>query len=229
MGRKPKKPEIEAPFFTPNPYLERAMERASARRAEAKRARGGDVIFLASAIPTQMVWDRRNVEIKARTEDPSGVAARAGAIADRGPVVFYQDDTYFDCPEGRLKVRLLSGSEGELIFYARADTKAVKESRYRIVPTSDPYGMINTMVERYGVLGQVRKKRTLFLFDNARIHLDEVEGLGNFVEIEVVLSDDETVEQGSATVALLMERLGIRKKDLIKISYLDMLGGRGAG
>lgn len=167
--------------------------------------------------------ERLNVEIKARTEDPSGVAARAGAIADRGPAVFYQDDTYFDCPEGRLKVRLLSGSEGELIFYARADTKAAKESRYRIVPTSDPYGMINTMLERYGVLGQVRKKRTLFLVDNARIHLDDVEGLGYFVEIEVVLREDETVEQGTATVALLMEHLGIRKKDLVGESYLDLL------
>ena len=174
--------------------------------------------------------ERLNVEIKARTEDPSGVAARAGAIADRGPAVFYQDDTYFDCPEGRLKVRLSSDSEGELIFYARADTKAAKESRYRIVPTSDPYGMINTMSERYGVLGQVRKKRTLFLVGNARIHLDEVEGLGScFVEIEVVLSEDETVEQGIASVALLMKRLGIRKKDLVGESYLDLLGGRGAG
>jgi len=178
----------------------------------------------------QFDGDRRNVEIKARTEDPSGMAARAGAIADRGPVVFYQDDTYFDCPDGRLKLRIESGSVGELIFYARADAKAAKESRYRIMPTSDPYGMINSMLERYGVLGQVRKKRTLFLVGNARIHLDDVEGLGPFfVEIEVVLSEDETVEQGSATVALLMDRLGIRKKDLVRESYIDMLGGRGAG
>jgi len=224
MDRRPKKPKDEGPLFTPiTPYLERAMERADARRAEAKRARGGDVIFLASAIPTQMGCDRRNVEIKARTEDPSGVAARARAIADRGPIVFFQDDTYFDCPEGRLKVRIESGSVGELIFYARADTKAAKESRYRIVPTSDPFGMINTMLERYAVLGQVRKERTLFLVGNARIHLDDVENLGScFVEIEVVLSEDETVEQGTATVALLMERLGIRKKDLIRESYIDL-------
>jgi predicted adenylyl cyclase CyaB len=130
----------------------------------------------------------RNVEIKARASDLAIVARRASAIADRGPIRLFQDDIYFRCPEGRLKLRRFSSSEGELIFYARADTAAAKESRYRITPTSDPDHVIRTMADRYGVLGQVRKKRTLFLAGNARIHLDEVEGLGSFVEIEVVLN-----------------------------------------
>ena len=176
-----------------------------------------------------MTGERRNVEIKARIEDISTVAARARAIADRAPIEIFQEDTYFDCPEGRLKLRRLSGEEGELIFYARADTATARESRYRILPTLDPDGVIKTMSDRYGVLGQVRKKRTLFLASNARIHIDEVEGLGSFVEIEVVLDEEETVEQGIASVALLMDRLGIRKKDLVGESYIDLLGQDPAG
>ena len=173
-----------------------------------------------------MTGERRNVEIKARIEDISTVAARALAIADRGPIEIFQEDIYFDYPEGRLKLRRLSGEEGELIFYTRADTATARESRYRILLTPDPDGVIKTMSARYGVIGHVRKKRTLFLVGNARIHLDEVEHLGLFVEIEVVLSEDETVEQGSATVSLMMKHLGIRKKDLVGESYIDLLGSR---
>ena len=170
--------------------------------------------------------ERRNVEIKARIEDLSAVAARAYLIADQEPVEILQEDIYFNCSEGRLKLRRFSSSEGELIFYERADTAAAKESRYRILPTSDPDGVIKAMIDRYGYLGNVRKTRTVYFVDNARIHLDDVDGLGSYVEIEVVLGEGETVEQGTATVAGLMERLGIREKDLVGESYIDLLSQR---
>jgi predicted adenylyl cyclase CyaB len=73
------------------------------------------------------------------------------------------------------------------------------------------------------VLGRVRKRRTVYLVGQARIHLDEVEGLGDFVELEVVLRDEQAAEEGARTVHGLMRRLGLLKADLIGCSYLDLM------
>ena len=176
-------------------------------------------------IKTKAYGEHRCLVIKAQVEDISTVIERARAIAEQGPLEIFLEDSDFDCPEGKVKLRSFSSAGTKAIFFESKDTAMAKESRYGIMPTSDPYGMINTMLERYAVLGQVRKERTLFQVGNARIHLDDVEGLGPFfVEIEVVLKEDETVEQGAATVALLMKRLGVRKKDLVRESYIDLLG-----
>jgi len=166
----------------------------------------------------------RNVEIKARVKDHAAVAVRARAVADSAPIERVQEDTFFRYPEGRLKLRKYSDNKGELIFYARADATSPRESRYRVLPTSSPDVLICAFSEQYGILGRVQTRRTVFLSVNARIHLDEVDGLGTFVEIEAVLGKDEPVEQGIATVNRLMEKLGIRKEDLVGKAYIDLLG-----
>ena len=166
----------------------------------------------------------RNVEIKARVARPARLLDAVIAIADRGPTVFAQDDTFFACERGRLKLRAFSEREGQLIFYERPDTGAPKLSAYVIAPTSDPNALREALARAVGVVGRVKKTRTLFFVGATRIHLDDVEDLGHFVELEVVLDDDQSLEDGSAIARDLMTRLGIADGDLVTHAYVDLLG-----
>ena len=165
----------------------------------------------------------RNVEIKARVESLAAIAQKAAAIATSGPVEIAQDDTFFACPSGRLKLRAFSADRGELIFYRRADTQAPKASFYVRSGTSQPDSMREALSLAYGVTGRVRKQRTLYLVGRSRVHLDRVEGLGDFVEIEVVLEDTYDVDAGAREAHELMARLGIDASQLIAGAYVDLL------
>lgn len=165
----------------------------------------------------------RNVEIKARADNIEALAARAAAIADGDPVEIAQDDTFFACANGRLKLRSFSNSAGELIFYRRPDDSGPKESFYLIAPTSTPVRLRETLTLAYGQLGRVLKRRTLLLVGRTRIHLDRVDGLGDFVELEVVLRDDEPAERGIDEARTLMARLGIASSSLVEGAYVDLL------
>ena len=165
----------------------------------------------------------RNVEIKARVRDPAQLRARAQTVADGAPVEIQQDDIFFVCHCGRLKLRIFSESQGELIFYKRDDSPDPKESQYVITPIAAPRELHETLTLALGECGRVRKKRTLFLAGKTRIHLDEIEGLGHFMELEVVLSDGETVAQGIETAHRIMQQLGVRDQDLVDRAYVDLL------
>jgi len=138
----------------------------------------------------------RNIEIKARVEDIARLATKVAAIADDGPSVILQDDTFFRCDSGRLKLRSFPDGSGELIFYRRANQEGPKESFYLRSPTSAPDNLRESLALAYGAVGRVRKHRTLFLVGRTRVHLDQVEGLGQFLELEVVLGEGERSENG---------------------------------
>ncbi len=165
----------------------------------------------------------RNVEIKAHIEGVESMAPLAAALADGGPVEIFQDDTFFVCPNGRLKLRVLSPDEGQLIFYRRSDIKGPKESFYLISPTTKPDALRESLSLAYGQIGRVRKKRILFMVGRTRIHLDRVEDLGDFIELEVVLSDGEKRETGEAIARDLINRLAILPDQLIEEAYIDLL------
>ena len=165
----------------------------------------------------------RNVEIKARVGDRPTLLARAQTMADSPPIEIMQDDTFFMCPNGRLKLRAFSESEGELIFYRRHDSAAPRESQYIVAPASRPMKLRETLASALGECGRVRKKRTLFCVGRTRIHIDEVEGLGDFMELEVVLSEDESVDAGIATARHIMQQLGVQEEDLVDKAYVDLL------
>lgn len=165
----------------------------------------------------------RNVEIKARIHELALLLERVQAVSDSGPIEIDQDDTFFRCPSGRLKLRELSSSEGQLIFYERLDCAGPKESRYFICPITQPSSLRETLTLALGIVGRVRKRRLLYLVGNTRIHIDEVEGLGHFLELEVVLADGESVEAGQAVAHDLMSKLGISAHALIAGAYVDML------
>ncbi len=165
----------------------------------------------------------RNIEIKARIESVEAVEPKAAALADQGPIEIRQDDTFFACPRGRLKLRALSPTEGQLIFYRRADQAGPKESFYVIAPTGSPDALREALSLAYGQAGRVRKRRTLYIVGRTRVHLDRVEELGHFLELEVVLADGERAEPGTTEANDLMAALGIAPAQLIEGAYVDLL------
>lgn len=165
----------------------------------------------------------RNIEIKAHIESIEALAPKAAAIADQGPIEITQDDTFFQCESGRLKLRAFSKQEGELIFYRRADQQGPKESFYLRSPTSAPETLRESLSQAYGQAGRVQKHRTLFLVGRTRVHLDDVKGLGHFLELEVVLEEGELAEAGIREARSLMARLGIQASQLVEGAYVDLL------
>ncbi len=165
----------------------------------------------------------RNIEIKARVADMKAMAERASRVAEEGPWRIEQDDTFFGCRDGRLKLRDFGNGSGELIFYRRPDQAGPGQSEYRITPTDDPAGLRAVLTDALGETGRVRKQRILYLAGRTRIHLDRVEGLGDFIELEVVLADGERSATGEAEARYLMERLHIADADLAEVAYVDLL------
>lgn len=167
--------------------------------------------------------ESRNVEIKARIASVEAMAPRVAALADRGPVEIEQDDTFFVCERGRLKLRALSPTEGQLIFYRRANQAGPKESRFVISPTASPDSLRDALTLAYGSAGRVRKHRTLYLVGRTRVHLDRVESLGHFLELEVVLAEGESPDAGVKEARALMTALGLADDQLIDGAYVDLL------
>ena len=165
----------------------------------------------------------RNVEIKARVDDLEALRKRVEGLADSGPSTVVQKDTFFRSRRGRLKLREMSDGVAELIYYARADTTEPIESSYLKVPCPQPEAMCRALAKALGVRGQILKKRMVYLCGPTRIHLDSVEGLGEFVELEVVLSAEGGIEDGISVAHSLMARLGIDPDDLVEESYIDLI------
>lgn len=164
-----------------------------------------------------------NIEIKARVPDSQALQARAEALSQAPLEIIEQEDTFFNLPAGRLKLRWLSPSLGQLIYYTRADAVGPKPSHYVLSVTTDPASLQQVLSEALGVRGVVRKRRRLYLVGYTRVHLDEVEGLGSFMELEVVLQPGQTPAEGEQIAAGLMQQLGIRPEDLVQAAYIDLL------
>ena len=168
----------------------------------------------------------RNLEINARVEALAPLRSRLRALS--GAILhakLQQTDWYFRVPKGRLKLRVVGGERiGELIAYVRADTKSARTSEFQRMPVADATGTRRLLDRMLGTRRCVRKRRDVWLYRNARIHLDTVEGLGTFVEIEVVVTTG--MAQARALMSELRGALGIREKDLFAGSYSDMTGER---
>jgi predicted adenylyl cyclase CyaB len=174
----------------------------------------------------------RNVELKARLADAAAlarVAARAAALSTGGPFDLLQDDTFFTAPLGRLKLRRFGDGGAELIGYRRADIAGPTTSSYVRLPVADPTTLADALGLACEIQGHVRKHRRVYLVGRARIHLDEVDGLGRFVEIEVVLKDGDSEADGAAEAVGLLRRLGLAPATLVEGAYLDLLAMRATG
>jgi adenylate cyclase class IV len=165
----------------------------------------------------------RNVEIKARIASVEALLPRARALADGDAELFVQDDQFYPVPHGRLKLREFADGGAELIHYDRPDTSAAKLSDYRRATLASAAPLRAVLEPALGALGRVRKRRWLLLAGQTRIHLDRVEGLGDFMELEVVLRDDQAESDGVAIAETLMRELGLAQAERIAGAYVDLL------
>lgn len=166
----------------------------------------------------------QNVEIKARCADLAAVERVAEEVGARRVGSQTQVDIYFSVSHGRLKLRESSGHAPQLIYYERSDIPEARLSEYRIYPVEDVVQLKAILSAALGVWQVVRKHRTLFLYDEVRLHLDNVEGLGMFLELEGVIYDNCEPAEVHRKVEGLLSQFGVRSVDLVERSYSDLLG-----
>ena len=165
-----------------------------------------------------------NVECKAHDSDPARTLARCVALGAIDAGVLAQRDTYFMARRGRLKLRVEEGAlGGELIAYRRDDATDAAESGYVLAPLAAPEELAEALDAALGTTVVVSKRRRLFLWEGVRIHLDEVEDLGTFVELEAVLPDAGDLATARAKLARLRSELGIADDTLVAVGYADLL------
>jgi adenylate cyclase class 2 len=165
----------------------------------------------------------RNIELKARLTDPDGARAIAERLCGPPTAMLRQIDTYFPCDHGRLKLREIEGVAAELIWYDRPDDAEAKASDYLIASVADAATLRQTLARALGIRGVVAKTRRLYLHQNVRIHLDQVDGAGSFLEFEAVLSDQIDDLAGQRQIDDLRREFAIAADDLLAGSYSDML------
>ncbi|XP_041365704.1 uncharacterized protein LOC121380794 [Gigantopelta aegis] len=165
----------------------------------------------------------RNVEIKARMSDQTFLVNQAAELSSSDGCLIVQEDTFFNTPEGRLKLRQIKGDKAQLIYYNRPDKPGPKLSDYHVTIIENPGSLKTTLSKAYGIKGVVKKERRLYLVGQTRVHVDSVEGLGDFMELEVVLDEDQTVDDGQKIAENLMTQLGVKKEDLIQGAYMDLI------
>lgn len=164
-----------------------------------------------------------NIEIKARVDEFKILKIRAESLSDTPLEIIQQEDTFFFTPTGRLKLRVMAPDLGELIYYDRPDQEGPKHSEYYLAKTQDPENLKTILSMALGIRGVVVKTRYLYNIGQTRIHLDNVDKLGQFVELEVVLRNGQNEAQGQAIAKDLMGKLGIGREALIKGAYMDLL------
>lgn len=165
----------------------------------------------------------RNIEIKARMRDFSGTKAVAESLSDGSAVLLKQRDTFYRVPKGRMKLRVVQPGGAELIFYQRPDRAEPRLSEYSTSGVEDPISMNSLLSAALGICGQVRKERWLCRVGQTRIHLDRVEGLGDFLELEYALREGEQEAKGHEVVRDLASKLGIQEEDVVAGAYADLL------
>src|SRR5579862_6886844 len=167
---------------------------------------------------------RVNLELKARDVNPDATAARCVGLGAEDLGVLEQQDTYFAARHGRLKLREEGAGEAQLIAYRRPDGTAAEESRYVLAATPDPEMLTEALAAALGITVVVRKRRRLFMWENVRIHLDEVEGLGSFIEFEALIGPDPGDDgQAHEKIRRLRAALSIADEALIAVGYSDLL------
>lgn len=164
-----------------------------------------------------------NIEIKAHVRVFADIKSRAESLSDTPVEVIPQEDIFFNVSQGRLKLRILSPDRGQLIYYTRPDQEGPKRSDYHITETDEPENLKRVLELAYGIRGVVMKTRYLYLVGQTRIHLDDVVGLGQFMELEVVMQEGQGDAEGQEIAESLMASLGVERSDLLEGAYMDLL------
>ncbi|GAB0095761.1 uncharacterized protein DMENIID0001_111820 [Sergentomyia squamirostris] len=173
--------------------------------------------------------DSRNVEVKASLgtdENFNRCIEIARKLCSSDGEVIRQHDVFFKATSGRLKLRFLQDTPSQLISYSRPDTEDAKLSCFKVLQVTEPELLKTILAESVGIKGEVKKIRHLFWYNKTRIHLHKVENLGNFFELEVCLSSEQTVEEGTKIANELVATFQIDPKDMIAGAYMDLLASK---
>ena len=164
-----------------------------------------------------------NVEIKARCTNPAFIRDYLLSNNAEFRGTDEQTDTYFQVPHGRLKLRE-GNIENNLIYYERSNQAGPKDSHFQLVKINDAAGLKEALAKANGIKTVVKKKREIYYIANVKFHIDEVPGLGSFVEIEAgnILAD-LSKEQLKEQCDYYLAAFNIQTEDLIEVSYSDML------
>lgn len=169
----------------------------------------------------------RNIEIKAHLRDADNIKSKVISITGLGDISIIgkilQHDRFYRANFGRLKLRYFEeDGTGELIAYDRSNISGPKLSTYTKVHTEIPHTLNDALTKSLGLIGEIKNERFVYIVGQTRVHIDKVEGLGNFIELEVVLNPNQTPEDGKVIADKFMELLNIEKKDLIEGAYFDL-------
>ncbi|MEK6987620.1 MAG: class IV adenylate cyclase [Candidatus Thermoplasmatota archaeon] len=163
------------------------------------------------------------VELKARYEDLGKARALLRGAEHVG--TFRQVDSYFSLGERRLKLRSVEGrKDGQLVYYERPDQGGVKESRVLLADLPDATTVLEILKLTFPLQAEVRKTREIYRLQGVQIHLDEVRGLGRFIEFEKTLASEAEREEGRRALENLRAYFQIPPEDLMASSYSDLLG-----
>lgn len=166
---------------------------------------------------------RRNIELKARDPDPSVSRELCRALGAEDHGELYQRDTYFVVSRGGLKLREQSPGRAHLIQFDRSSEPQERESRYRLIEVDDGPALRAALESALGVRVTVTKRRRLFIWRAVRIHLDEVEGLGSFIEFEAVAPPDSDLAHEYELVRELRERFAVSDERLVAQGYAEQI------
>jgi predicted adenylyl cyclase CyaB len=164
-----------------------------------------------------------NIEIKAVLKNRAEALSIAASLCDTGPEILRQEDVFFRCEGARLKLRIFGNDRGELIRYQRTDIADTRLSTYLIAATPDPQILLSILTATLGVKGTVKKVRTLYRIGQTRVHIDQVQDLGDFLELEVVLRPGQSEAEGKKIAESLLSDFHIDKENLIAEAYVDLL------
>jgi adenylate cyclase class IV len=169
---------------------------------------------------------RLNLELKATDPDPGRSLEVCRHLGARDEGTLWQRDTYFDARTGGLKLREQEPGHPHLIQFERADEPQQRESRYRIVEVGDPTVLLAALTDALGVTVTVTKRRHLFIWQNVRIHLDEVQSLGTFIELEAVAADRSDLRDEQRLIRRLRDSFSITDERLLATGYATQLRAR---
>lgn len=169
-----------------------------------------------------------NVEIKARCLHPENIRAYLHQHQAEFKGVDEQTDTYFNVNKGRLKLRE-GNIENNLIYYERNNQAGPKDSHFQLVKVEDAKGLKEVLTKANGIKTIVHKRREIYFIKNVKFHIDEVPGLGHFVEIEAGnLYGDFSKEQLRAQCNHYLNEFAVSDTDLLEHSYSDMILAKNA-
>lgn len=162
-----------------------------------------------------------NVEFKAELRDPALARSICHALKATWIADLVQTDTYFRTPTGRLKRRETIGEETEYVFYERPNLARPKLSHFAIYSEQQALERFGTQPLPLWVV--VRKRRSLWMIGNSRIHLDDVEELGHFLEFECLVSREHNLARCHDAITELRKAFQPVMGEVIDCSYSDLL------